>query len=278
LPDQLRAGEGATIVEAVKNVETVKLTARGDKHVTVKAVKGPKAQLAQLALAAAGDDDESARARLRERYVAVDEHHPLVVLSSTGTVAANRRAMVIGGGPYTRMVDAPDPKFPTYADKMSAPIVIGGSAIDRNTVTLLLKQYLQPAAFVCYQRALAKDSSVAGTAKFTLEIGRGELTRASVVGVGNSTFDACLLDAAYQVTPPLPNPDFNTDDRSVVNYPLTFTMREQKPFVVAGDADSSSPLDIDKIEGGVPVSARRGPIKAGDTSTPLGGLRPTPMK
>ncbi len=278
LPNQLRAGEGITIVEAVKQAGTLKVTARGTKPVTVKAGKAPTAPLAQLALAAGGDDDESARARLRERHVAVDTLHPFAVLSSTGTVAANRRAMVIGGGPYTRMVDAPDPKFPRTANTASAPIVIGGSAIDRNTVTLLLKQYLQPAAFVCYQRALAKDSTLAGTAKFTLEIGRGELTRASVVGVGNAAFDACLLDAAYQVTPPLPNPDYNTDDRSVVNYPLTFSMREQKPFVVAGDADSSSPLDIDKIEGGVPVSARRGPIKAGDTSTPLGGLRPTPMK
>jgi hypothetical protein len=278
LPDQLRAGEGVTIVDTSKDAGTVKLTARGDKQVTIAAAKGPKAQLAQLALADAGDADESARARLRERHVAVDQNHPLVVLSTIGTVAANRRAMVIGGGPYTRMVDAPDPKFPNYATQIATPVVIGGSAVDRNTVTLLLKQYLQPAAFVCYQRALAKDGSLAGTAKFTLEIGRGELTRASVVGIGNATFDSCLLDAAYLVTPPLPNPDINTDDRSIVNYPLTFSMREQKAFVLAGDADSSSPLDIDAIEGGVPVSARRGTIKAGDTSTPLGGLRPTPMK
>jgi hypothetical protein len=34
-------------------------------------------------------------------------------------------------------------------------------------------------------------------------------------------------------------------------------------------SDSSSPLDIDAIQGGVP-----GWIEAGDTSTPLGNLRP----
>ena len=71
------------------------------------------------------------------------------------------------------------------------------------------------------------------------------------------------------MTPSLPNPAYNIDDRTIANYPLTFSVREQKPFVIAGDADSSSPLDIDAIQGGVPVR-----IKAGDTSTPLGNLRP----
>lgn len=277
LPAQLRAGAGVTVLDVSKQTEKIKLTARAEKPITVAATKAPKAQIAQLALVDASDENETARARLRERHVAVDDGHALAVLANTGTVAANRRAMIAGGGPYTRMVDVSDPTFATYAAQ-TQPIVIGGSAVDRNTVTLLLKQYLQPAAFACYQRALARDASLAGTAKFTLEIGRGELTRASVAGVGNATFDACLLDAAYIVTPPLPNPDYNIDDRTIVNYPLTFTMREQKPFVVAGDADSSSPLDIDTIQGGVPVSTKRGQVRAGDTSTPLGGLRPTPMK
>jgi hypothetical protein len=175
-------------------------------------------------------------------------------------------------------VDVEDPvRAPQL--RIGHAVVIGGSAVDRNTVTLLLRQYLQPAAFTCYQRALGLNGSLAGTARFRLEIGRGELTRAEVIGVGDPAFDACLLDAAYLVTPPLPNPDFNTDDRTVVNYPLTFSVREQRPFVVAGDADSASPIDIDAVKGGVPTSAKRaGPIKAGDTSTPLGGLRPTPTK
>jgi hypothetical protein len=77
------------------------------------------------------------------------------------------------------------------------------------------------------------------------------------------------------MTPPLPNPEYNIDDRTLVNYPLTFTVRAREAFVIAGDADSSSPLDIDKIKGGVPG---RKPVKAGDTSTPLGDLKVAPTK
>jgi hypothetical protein len=152
-------------------------------------------------------------------------------------------------------------------------VQLGGSALDQTLIKLLLRTHLQPAAFACYQRALPTNDTLAGTARFTLEIGRGELTRASVTGLGNATFDTCLLDAAYKITPPLPNPDYNTDDRTIVNYPLTFSVREQKPFVIAGDADSTSPIDIDAIKGGPPDT--RGAVKAGDTSTPLGNLRPS---
>ncbi len=276
MPDQLRAGTGVVMYEIVKRAGKLKLTRNGT--VAVTAGKAPAAPLAQLALAEPGAFDETTRARLRERHTAVDDAHALVVLSRTGTVAPSRRQMIAGGGPFTRMVDLDDPKFPPDI-RVGRPMVIGGSAIDRNTITLLLRQYLQPAAFTCYQRALGPNGTLAGTAKFRLEIGRGELTRAEVIGIGDAAFDACLLEAAYQVTPPLPNPDINTDDRTVVNYPLTFSVREQKPFILAGDADSASPIDIDAVKGGVPVNAKRGgQVKAGDTSTPLGGLRPSPTK
>ena len=278
LPAQLRAGTGVVLYEIVKRAGKLKLGGHAERKLAVSGGKAPAAPLAQLALAEPGAFDETTRARLRERHPAVDEGHAFVVLTSSGTVASSRRQMIAGGGPYTRMIELDDPKFAPDI-RVGQPVVIGGSAVDRNTVTLLLRQYLQPAAFTCYQRALGINGALAGTAKFRLEIGRGELTRAEVVGVGDAAFDACLLDAAYQVTPPLPNPDYNTDDRTIVNYPLTFSVREQKPFVVAGDADSQSPIDIDAIKGGVPASAKRsGQVKAGDTSTPLGGLRPTPTK
>jgi len=44
--------------------------------------------------------------------------------------------------------------------------------------------------------------------------------------------------------------------------------------IVLGDADSSSPLDIDAIQGGVPVR-RPGKRIELDASTPLGPLRPS---
>jgi hypothetical protein len=42
---------------------------------------------------------------------------------------------------------------------------------------------------------------------------------------------------------------------------------------VLGDADSTSPLDIDAIERGVPGKPGRVKVNA---ATPLGNLRPTP--
>ena len=66
-------------------------------------------------------------------------------------------------------------------------------------------------------------------------------------------------------------PAYNSDDRSIVNYPLTFQIHEQHPLVIPGDADSSSPLDIDAIKGGPPPRH----VTPGDTKNPLGGLRPT---
>jgi hypothetical protein len=67
----------------------------------------------------------------------------------------------------------------------------------------------------------------------------------------------------------MPDPAYNIDDRSLVSYPLTFSVHEAKPLVIPGDADSSSPIDIDAIEKGRP---RR--VEAGDTKNPLGGLKP----
>jgi hypothetical protein len=277
VPVELRAGSGIVQLDVTRRASKLTLTGHGERAIKIASTTAPAAAIAQLALAAPGDDDESARAKLREHHVAVDDSHAFAVLASGGSVATSRRKMVAGGGPYTRLVDVADATTEPSVRRAS-PVVFGGSAIDRTTIELLLRQYLQPSAFVCYQKAIAHHPELAGTAKFTLEIGRGELTQATVAGVGNATFDACLLDAAYIVTPPLPNPDLNIDDRSIVSYPLTFTVREQKAFIVAGDADSASPLDIDAIKGGVPASARRGAIKAGDTSPPLGNLRPAPMK
>lgn len=274
LPDQLRAGTGIVTTTIVKKPVKAKLTGHGDTKIAISAGAAPAGPFAQLALATLTLDGVAATtaARLRLRHPAVDADRSFLVLTSSGAVAAHRRAMVAGGGPVTRVVEARDPTFAPEI-RIGTAITLGGSALDRTLIQLLLRTHLQPAAFACYQRALPTSDTLAGTARFTLEIGRGELTRATVNGLGNSTFDACLLDAAYKVTPPLPNPDYNTDDRTIVNYPLSFSVREQKPFVIAGDADSTTPLDIDALQGGPPTV--RSPVKAGDTSTPLGNLRPT---
>ena len=102
---------------------------------------------------------------------------------------------------------------------------------------------------------------------YEIHMARGEVTHVDLVGLGDAGFDACLVDAAYKMTPPLPDFSLNSDDQTVARYPLTFNLRDEHPIVVPGDADSDSPLDIDAIEGGVP-----GPIHV-DATTPLGGLK-----
>ncbi len=276
IPDQLRAGTGVVSLAIVKKPLEPTLTGHADTPFKRVASAPTAAPLAQLALANLSLDGSAstAAARLRLRHPAVDDDRDFLVLASGGSAATHRRAMVEAGGPIVRLVDVDDPPFSTNVAP-SVAVQLGGSALDRQLIQLLLRTHLQPAAFACYQRSLATNAKLAGTARFTLEIGRGELTRGQVSGLGDATFDACLLDAAYKVTPPLPNPDYNTDDRTIVNYPLTFSVKEQKPYVVPGDADSTSPLDIDAIEGGPPTPPKKhAPVKASDTSTPLGGLRP----
>jgi hypothetical protein len=99
-------------------------------------------------------------------------------------------------------------------------------------------------------------------------MGRGEITDVQLVGLGDGAVDACLLDAAYLLSPPFPDFTLNADDQTIANYPLTFNRRADQPYVVLGDADSSSPIDIDAVQGGVPGR----PVKV-DAKTPLGGMK-----
>ncbi len=280
VPDELFAGAGAVAFEIERGgSREVKLAAGSGRKVKLSARAAPSAPIAQLALAPASlselddniDTAEKLRARLTLAHPAADSEHALAVLSQVGRVAGSRRAMVAGGGPYIRTLATEDPTFPPDI-VIGRATAIGGSAIDREILERMLRLQLQPKAYSCYERALAHDAKLAGTATFHLDIGRGEVTRASIDGLGNAAFDACLLDAAYGLAPPLPNPDFNVDDRTLANYPITFAVHEDHPHIVAGDADSSSPLDIDNIQGGLP-----GHITPVDTKTPLGNLRPTPM-
>ena len=214
---------------------------------------------------------DRARAKARRLHPAADDAHAFAVLASTGKVALDRRAMVKGGGPYGRIVALVDqvlPPEPVVAK--AAPVA---SAIARDTLDRLFRDQLQPRAYVCYQRALGLHPQLVGTAYFEIRLGRGEISEVQLTGVGDAKLDACLLDAAYSLQPPLPDFDINADDQTIARYPLTFNLHAEKPMVVLGDADSESPLDIDAIEGGVPTKTVRRPVKV-DTSTPLGKMRP----
>lgn len=136
----------------------------------------------------------------------------------------------------------------------------------------MFRDQLQPKAYVCYQRGIQRNNKLAAQVRFKLRMGRGEVSDVELTQKsGDGEFDKCLVDAAYLMTPPLPDFSINADDQTVANYPLSFAQRQDQPVIVPGDADSESPIDIDAVEGGVP-GARK--IVKPDTKTPLGGMKP----
>ncbi len=285
IASQLPAGGGASYAFVVEGpAPRLALTSK-ELHVAQDAA--PHTPIAALALASAGsaafyattapseqarDRADRARAKARRLHPAADDAHAFAVLASTGKVALDRRAMIKGGGPYARIVALADQARPP--EPPSAKVAPVASAIARDTLERLFRDQLQPRAYVCYQRALGVSPNLVGTAYFEIRLGRGEISEVQLTGFGDAKLDACLLDAAYSMQPPLPDYDVNADDQTVARYPLTFNLRADKPIIVLGDADSESPLDIDAIPAGVPMkTVRRAPVKV-DTSSPLGKMRP----
>jgi hypothetical protein len=273
LPQEVRAGTGFVQLSLGARTRGVTVAARGDTPVSVHASVLPAAPIAQLVLAQVDDDNlgagvsgEELRAKLTQHFPSVDDEHDLAVLSTVGRVASGRRQMIAGGGPYTRMVELPDAAFPARTT-ISNVVTTGGSALDRSIVKRLLNDQLQPHAYSCYARSLGRMIALAGTATFQIELGRGEVTHVTVTGFeDNAEFHACLVDAAYGLAPPMPTPGYNLDDRSTVNYPLTFSVRDQQPAVAASDAAVTPAAST-------PVDGQRPKLDVGDTSTPLGNAK-----
>ncbi len=180
--------------------------------------------------------------------------------------------MIAGGGRYERSVAIADPQ--RTSPSLPMPAQIPAVAIARITLERMFRDQLHPKAFACYQRALGKNPTLSGTVGFVMRMGRGEITDVQLPGTsGDAAFDACLIDAAYTMSPPLPDFTVNSDDQTVANYPLTFNRRDDQPIVVLGDADSQSPIDIDAVQGGVPNQPPRH-VAPPDTKSPLGTMRP----
>ena len=288
IPTEVRAGGGFVRPILHRGAPRFALTGRADARFTVAPAAAPAAPIAALALAGAGpahfadtaeptDADlvlaEPVFERARAAHPFATPARSLAVLATAGRIAKSRRDVVAGGGRYERAIALPDPK-PSLAAAAPAPAV-GPSAIARDTLERLFREQLQPRAYVCYQRALGRDATLTGTVYFQLRMGRGEVTEVTLTGIGDAQLEACLLDAAYVLTPPLPDFNVNSDDQTIANYPLTLQRRAEQPVVVLGDADSQSPIDVDAVPGGVPGQPRK-PVKRPDASTPLGGLRPPP--
>jgi hypothetical protein len=267
IPQEVHSGGGFTQAFVHKGSTRFMLTGRTERPFRVTARPGPKVPVAALVLATADTDDidPSVLARAGAAFPSADESRAFAVLSPQGRIAKSRRAMVEGGGRYERVVAIPDPDS-TAVPRTATP-VLTASAIARDTLERLFREQLQPKAYACYQRALGTNPKLAGTARFRFRMGRGEITEVQLGGLGDSALDTCLLDAAYLLSPPFPDFTINADDQTIANYPLTFNRRADQPYVVLGDADSSSPIDIDAVQGGVP-----GRVKV-DSKNPLGGMR-----
>lgn len=253
---ELRGGTGQTRVWIDRDTRPLAFSAHGeDRHGTVSRFAGPVAELV-LALG----DDQAMRDLLGRRHPWLDgDKHDLAVLPAKGDVAKHRRQMIAAGGPYTRLVEYDDPALGTSAPKQRAgTTAAGGSALDQTIIKRLLNDQLQPRAYSCYARELGRLNSLAGTASFQLDLGRGEVTHAEVTGFADAPeFRACLVEAAYGLGPPPPTPGYNVDDRSLVTYPITFVVHDHKPQVTGGA-----------------LPAPTNHVDAGDTSTPLGTLVP----
>jgi hypothetical protein len=251
IPAELRSGAGFTTLLVGKPSA---LTLRG--HATAAFVSparpGPAAPVGVFAQPIVTDDKA------------------LAVLATQGRIAKNRIAMISGGGRYDRSVAVADPPNSAPLPATAAPIA--ASAIARITLERMFRDQLQPKAYVCYQRGIQRNNKLAAQVRFKLRMGRGEVSDVELTQrSGDPEFDKCLVDAAYLMTPPLPDFAVNADDQTVANYPLSFAQRQDQPVIVPGDADSESPIDIDAVEGGVP-GARK--IVKPDTKTPLGGMKP----
>lgn len=251
IPAELRSGAGFTKL-LVGKPSALTLRGHATAAFTSPARQGPAAPVGVFAQPIVTDDKA------------------LAVLATQGRIAKNRIAMISGGGRYDRSVAVADPPNSAPLPATAAPIA--ASAIARITLERMFRDQLQPKAYVCYQRGIQRNNKLAAQVRFKLRMGRGEVSDVELTQrSGDPEFDKCLVDAAYLMTPPLPDFAVNADDQTVANYPLSFAQRQDQPVIVPGDADSESPIDIDAVEGGVP-GARK--IVKPDTKTPLGGMKP----
>lgn len=287
IPPIVRAGGGFTRTVIHKgNAAKLVLTGHGDSAIKVAPRPGPAAPIATVALEASDGErpafttdpapDEAEKERAERVFLRALAAHPYAreqiayaVLGTQSKVAKSRFAMVKGGGPYERVTLVDDPDSRTFGTPAPSVRVTNPSSISKLTLERLFRDQLQPKAYACYQRALGIEPKLSGTVLFELRMGRGEVTQVSLTGIVSQSFETCLEDAAYGLAVPFPDFTKNADDQTIAHYPLTFNVNEARPVIILGDADSASPIDIDAVQGGVPVRVRP------NAATPLGDLRPS---
>jgi hypothetical protein len=279
LPSMIAPGDGATAIGWTTGVgHKVAVTFdRDGKQVVVAATTGG-VDAGALALARPG-----AAGALGGKWPTAVRAHPVVagtaravVVDGSTALARDRRALIARGAPWARVLPAAERPEPLslVADEVDALLAgspaspaPAGSTIDQTTLGNLFEIGLVARLRGCYQRALGRAQRLEARATFDLLIGDGEVIAASVTGVADATFRDCLVEAAHQLQIPV------VADATLirVRYPVDFTVRAEKEYVVLGDADSAEPLDPALLPG---KPAAPMDLDAVDFDDPLGGLPP----
>jgi hypothetical protein len=280
LPPMIAAGDGAAAIGWTTGaIGKLAITfERGGKPVVVAATAGG-VDAGALGLARPG-----AAEALGGKWAAAVRAHPVVagtargiVVDGTTALGRDRRALIARGAPWARLLPAAerDDVYPLVADEVNAlragaPAAATpppGSTIDRTTLSNLFELGLVARLRGCYQRALGRAQRLEAHATFDLLIGDGEVIAAAVTGVADATFRDCLVEAAHQLQIPV------VADATLirVRYPVDFTIKAEKEYVVLGDADSAEPLDPSLLP-----SSPRAPMDLDrvDLDDPLGGMPP----
>ncbi|HEY4055626.1 MAG TPA: VWA domain-containing protein, partial [Kofleriaceae bacterium] len=271
VPTTLLSGTGFTTAFVHTTPAAISLEAHMStqaKPINVTARGLPSAPVGALALAP--------RDILDKKAPYLSELQAFAVLGDGGELSKKRASLIASGLTYERIITTYDSVMPKARTTASVAQPTP-SAIDEMSVRLLLRQQFAQKAYACYERALGKNNTLAGTMNFTFTMGRGEISTVEMDGIADADFQTCLADAAYAMSIPFPDFSVNADDQTVAHYPIVFHLADHKAVASAGDADSSSPIDIDAIKGGVPDSAKRKPLTLTnkDVNTPLGSIRPT---
>jgi hypothetical protein len=219
-----------------------------------------------------GDQDESARVELvraAHRAGVATGSTALVLLDPKDGYARDRLAQAHkwGAGLYLRypppaerqlseVSDArPEPRPAGYAASGLRPARRRTGELDKGVVERLMKQHVVPAARVCYQQVLRREPKLAGNAVVELEMARGEVQHARVVGTAaaSSLLNECLLDAAYAT--PVPRVALGDASEVVVvaRYALRFRRGDRSIEVSpAEDRPGTPPVDPNDPLGGLP--------------------------
>jgi hypothetical protein len=273
------AGPAGVSVTGLAQGQPVRLAAQRDTALGRAALPlalvraQPESFLADLP-ATAREPDVAAVAAAQRRLVAsarkagaVTRYTSLVALDASDRFARDRATMTRtwGASAFFRLPPPPERpgghtfrrferRVPPDRHAADTPSRRTGQ-LDREIVERLLERHVKPMAKRCYEDALRREPGLAGTMTVVLELGRGEVQHADVLGstLQHAGVEACVARAAYGIQVPRVALGDDPEIISVVRYPLELRKRQRSGEVRFRSEDeepalrellnSSDPLD-----------------------------------